>query len=200
MPTSSRPRSRASSSPSRPANPTGVPARSASCSSAACPAISECPHKAPFTPFSTATAWSPASAGVETAPREPPCRQATSPTISGASTSRASSASATPNTAIRSLSPTTPRDTCCSARRSTPSAKAPPSRPSSTCSPNAACPTPFGPTTACHSQAPTRSSTSPSSPSGGCASASPSSASGRATRSRTGDTNACTSHWKKETT
>ena len=47
---------------------------------------------------------------------------------------------------------------------------------------------------ASRSPAPTRCSTSPSSPSGGCASASPSSASSRATRSRTGDTNACISH------
>ena len=56
-----------------------------------------------------------------------------------------------------------------------------------------ACPTPSDLTTAFPSQAPTRCSTSPSSPSGGFASASPSNASSRAIRSRTDATSACTS-------
>ena len=52
-----------------------------------------------------------------------PLSQGTAPTISGAPTSRASSSSATADTAIRSPSPITPRVSCFSAKPSTPRAK-----------------------------------------------------------------------------
>lgn len=93
--------------------------------------------------------------------------------------------------ATRSPSPTTPPASCCSVRRSTPSARIPPSPPSSASFMGAGCPSPSGPTTASPPPAPTPSSTSPSCPSGGSASASPSRASSPATRGRTADMSAC---------
>jgi transposase len=85
----------------------------------------------------------------------------------------------------------TPRDFCCSAKRSNPRAKIPPSPPSNSSFASEACRWPFAPTMACPSQVPTASLTSPDSPFGGCAWASPSSASSPAIPSRTAAMSAC---------
>ena len=65
---------------------------------------------APSTPCSIATAWSSAAAGRAIARAARRCQPAPPPTTCGAPTSRASSSSATAAIAIRSPSPTMPRD------------------------------------------------------------------------------------------
>ena len=71
--------------------------------------------------------------------RGTPLSEGARPMICGAPTSRASSSSATAATAIRSPSPTTPRASCCCAKRWSRPAKTSPSPPSSGCFASAAC-------------------------------------------------------------
>jgi hypothetical protein len=128
MPTSCRRNAKPSSSAAGRTSPTGVPVSSANCWSADCPAKSKSPRSAPSTPCSTATVsfgTKAARAAVPWVLRFPP---ALPPTTSGASISRASSGLAMANTATRSPSPTTPRATCCFARRSIQPARIRPSR------------------------------------------------------------------------